>query len=83
MCFANATRVRRRPYPKGRKMPEDWKMGERSATRKLTWLQASEIRCARRGYGQTKALAERFGISRSHVRAIWRGEYWTFDRRPA
>jgi AraC-like DNA-binding protein len=73
----------KRPYPKGRRMPKEWRFGERNAARKIGWLEAAEIRLAPGGYGKTKELAIRFGISRTHVRRIRAGLYWNFGERRA
>lgn len=71
---------KKRNYPKGRKMPEDWKMGTRNPRAKLDWLKVFEIRNSPRGRGRTKELSLKFGVSRSLIRHIWSGKYWNFKK---
>lgn len=50
--------------------------GERNGRAKLTSTQVAEIRLLRQGGVRTALLAERFGVSRSMVCRILRGEGW-------
>jgi hypothetical protein len=61
---------------KFQRYPETIPRGEQRLTAKLTDAAVIEIRQLRATGMQTKALAERFGVDKSNVRRIVRGETW-------
>jgi len=50
--------------------------GERSATAVLTWEKVREIRAIPQTYGSEKMIMELYGISRSTLGALRRGDTW-------
>lgn len=85
MCFSNAPRVRKIPYPKGRKMPDGWQWGEKNQNARLNWQAIAEIRAIpkKAPNGTYEALAARFHVSARTIRNVRSGQVWTLKARGA
>jgi hypothetical protein len=68
---------------RARKGTYDRPRGEASTSSKLTEFQVLEILREAENGASLRALGKRFGICKSHVGAIVRGEKWSHLQRPA
>jgi hypothetical protein len=65
-----------------RKRDGTWMAGEQNGRAKLTWVLVREIRRRHKAGERQKDLAAEFGMARSVISGIIRGEIWVDDQPP-